>query len=62
MTSPQNQPEQLSGSSGEVYGLTTTSTQRTQAPRGGATSELLVAPQQGSGDENERELPSEDKT
>lgn len=53
MTSPQNQAEQLSGSSGEAYGLTTTSTQRDRAPLRGATSELMVAPQQGSGDESE---------
>lgn len=53
MTSPQNQPEQLSGSSGEACGLTTTSTQRTRASLRVATSELLVAPQQGSGDESE---------
>ena len=61
MTSPQNQLEQLSGSSGEAYGLTTTSTQRDRALLRRAMVELLVAPQQGSGDENERELPSEDK-
>ena len=61
MTSHQNQQEQLSGSSGEAYGLTATSTQRARAPLCGSMVELLVAPQQGSGDENERELPSEDK-
>ena len=61
MTSPQNQQEQLSGSSLAHVGREATTNQQTQAPRGGATSELLVAPQQGSGDENERELPSEDK-
>ena len=31
----------------------TTSTQRTRASLRGVTSELLVAPQQGSGDESE---------
>ena len=58
MTSPQNQQEQLSGSSGEAHGLTTTSTQRGRALLCSAMSELLVAPQQGSGDESEREARS----
>ena len=62
MTSPQNQQEQLSGSSGEACGLTTTSTQRERALLCSAVVELLVAPQQGSGDENKRELPSEGKS
>ena len=53
MTSPQNQAEQLSGSSLAHVGHEATPTQRERAPRGGATSELLVAPQQGSGDESE---------
>ena len=53
MTSPQNQQEQLSGSSSRGGAARTMTTQRTRAPRSGATSELLVAPQQGSGDENE---------
>ena len=52
MTSHQNQQEQLSGSSGEAYGLTATSTQRARAPLCGSMVELLVAPQQGSGDES----------
>ena len=58
MTSPQNQAEQLSGSKAGGCAGSLTTTQRTQAPRGGATSELLVAPQQGSGDESEREARS----
>ena len=53
MTSPQNQAEQLSGSSLTPVGREATPTQRTQAPQGRATSELLVSPQQGSGDERE---------
>lgn len=53
MTSPQNQAEQLSGSSLTPVGREATSTQRTRASLREATSELLVAPQQGSGDESE---------
>ena len=52
MTSPQNQPEQLSGSKVASAADSLTTIQRTQASLRGATSELLVAPQQGSGDEN----------
>ena len=62
MTSPQNQPEQLSGSKADGFDDSLTTTQRDRAPLRGAMSELLVAPQQGSGDENKRELPSEDKS
>ena len=61
MTSPQNQAEQLSGSSLAYVGREATPTQRGRALLCSAMGELLVAPQQGSGDENERELPGKDK-
>ena len=61
MTSPQNQQEQLSGSSLAHVGREATPTQQAQALLRRAMVELLVDPQQGSGDENERKLPSEDK-
>ena len=53
MTLPQNQQEQLSGSKAGGCASSLTTTQRDRAPLCGATGELLVAPQQGSGDESE---------
>lgn len=53
MTSPQNQQEQLSGSKAGGCAGSLTTTQRDRAPLRGAMWELLVAPQQGSGDESE---------
>ena len=62
MTSPQNQPEQLSGNKADGFDDSLMTTQRTRALLCSAVVELLVAPQQGSGDENKRELTSEDKS
>ncbi len=53
MTSPQNQAEQLSGSKSGGCADSLTSTQRGRALLCSAMVELLVAPQQGSGDESE---------
>ena len=53
MTSHQNQLEQLSGSKAVGAAASLTTTQRTRASLRVAMSELLVATQQGSGDESE---------
>ena len=58
MTSPQNQQEQLSGSNSEQDFDRVTTTQRARALLCSAMGELLVAPQQGSGDENKCEARS----
>ena len=52
MTSHQNQQEQLSGSSLAHVSREATTTQRERALLRSAMGELLVAPQQGSGDES----------
>ena len=52
MTSPQNQLEQLSGSKADGFDDSLATTQRGRALLCSAMVELLVAPQQGSGDES----------